>query len=58
MIERILRQIQTLKSPFISKLSGKILITLQNSAFYPLIYFFELEKNRIDGKLTSITFSN
>ena len=54
MAERIPRLLESLKSSYTSKLSGKFLETSQKIAFYHLDSF-ELEKNLIDRKHTSIS---
>ena len=54
-VERIPRPFEILKSPYLSKLSGKFLKTSQNSALYHLVHYFDFEKNRIDRKHTSIS---
>ena len=54
-VERILRLFEILKLPYFSKLSCKFLLTSQNSALYHLVDYFELEKNCIDRKHTSIS---
>ena len=55
MIERIPLPFEILKSSYISKLSGKVLETSQNIAFYHLVDYSELEKNLTDRKHTSIS---
>ena len=52
LVERIPRPFEILKSSYISKLSGKFLETSQNSVFYHLVDYFELEKNLIDWTYT------
>ena len=44
LVERIPRPFEILKSPYLSKLSGKLLKTSQNSALYHLVHYFDLKK--------------
>ena len=55
LVECIPHPFKILKSPYLSKLSGKFLKTSQNSALYHLVHYFDFEKNRIDRKHTSIS---
>ena len=55
LVERVPRPFEILKSSYISNLSGKFLKTSQNNAFYHPVDYFELEKNFIDRKHTSIS---
>ena len=44
LVERIPRPFEILKSPYLSKLSGKFLKTSQNSVLYHLVHYFDFEK--------------